>query len=123
MRFLSLCLLLVLFSCKTNFRKVPVNSVSITERQRVYDFGKRIVETCKTRKFIQFSKKEVTESLSKLSLVEMQNACDVLDKRNGKFIDMKLIEIIDDSFGSNTKIYRYVIRDTVIVTNPTQTTL
>ena len=107
MRFLSLCLLFVLVSCKTNFRKVPVNSVSLTERQRVYNFGKRIVETCKTRQFIQLSQKEVTESLSKLSLEEMQHACDVLDKRNGKFIDMKLIEIIDDSFGSNTKIYRY----------------
>jgi len=107
MRFLALCLLVLLVSCKTNFRKVPANSISQNERQRVYDFGKRILETCKTRKFVQLSQKEVTEYLSKLSLEKMQQACDVLDERNGKFIDMKLIEIIDDSFGSNTKIYRY----------------
>ena len=37
----------------------------------------------------------------------MQHACDVLDKRNGKFIDMKLIEVIDDTFTRGSKIYRY----------------
>jgi hypothetical protein len=107
MRFLSLLVFLLLVSCKTTYRTVSINSISQNELQRVYDFGKRMLETCKTRKFIQLSQKEVTESLSKLSLEEMQHACDVLDERNGKFIDMKLIEIIDDSFGSNTKIYRY----------------
>ncbi|WP_396144030.1 hypothetical protein [Flavobacterium sp.] len=107
MRFLSLLVFLLLVSCKTTYRTVSINSISQNEIQRVYDFGKRMLETCKTRKFIQLSQKEVTESLSKLSLEEMQHACDVLDERNGKFIDMKLIEIIDDSFGSNTKIYRY----------------
>ena len=107
MRFLSLLVFLLLISCKTTYRTVSINSISQNELQRVYDFGKRMLETCKTRKFIQLSQKEVTESLSKLSLEEMQFACDVLDERNGKFIDMKLIEIIDDSFGSNTKIYRY----------------
>ena len=107
MRFLSLLVFLLLISCKTTYRTVSINSISQNELQRVYDFGKRMLETCKTRKFIQLSQKEVTESLSKLSLEEMQLACDVLDERNGKFIDMKLIEIIDDSFGSNTKIYRY----------------
>lgn len=107
MRFLSLLVFILLISCKTTYRTVSINSISQNEIQRVYDFGKRMLETCKTRKFIQLSQKEVTESLSKLSLEEMQHACDVLDERNGKFIDMKLIEIIDDSFGSNTKIYRY----------------
>ena len=37
----------------------------------------------------------------------MQYACDVVDKRNGKFIDMKLMEVIDDTFMHGVKIYRY----------------
>jgi hypothetical protein len=37
----------------------------------------------------------------------MQHACDVVDKRNGKFIDMRLIEVIDDTFIGNSKIFRY----------------
>lgn len=107
MRVITFCLLFLLFSCKTTYRRVDVNSISETEKQKVYNFGKRIVETCKTRQFIQLSQREVTKSLSELSLAEMQHACDVLDKRNGKFIDMKLIEVIDDTFTRGSKIYRY----------------
>jgi len=107
MRVLSFCLFFLLLSCKTTYRRVDVNSISETEKQKVYNFGKRIVETCKTRQFIQLSQREVTKSLSELSLAEMQHACDVLDKRNGKFIDMKLIEVIDDTFTGGSKIYRY----------------
>lgn len=108
MRFTAFCLLfLLLSSCKTTYRRIDVNSISETEKQKVYNFGKRIVETCKTRQFIQLSQREVTKSLSELSLAEMQHACDVLDKRNGKFIDMKLIEVIDDTFTRGSKIYRY----------------
>ena len=108
MRVTAFCLLfLLLSSCKTTYRRVDVNSISETEKQKVYNFGKRIVETCKTRQFIQLSQREVTKSLSELSLAEMQHACDVLDKRNGKFIDMKLIEVIDDTFTGGSKIYRY----------------
>jgi len=107
MRVITFCLLFFLFSCKTTYRRVDVNSISESEKQKVYNFGKRIVETCKTRQFIQLSQREVTKSLSELSLAEMQHACDVLDKRNGKFIDMKLIEVIDDTFTGGSKIYRY----------------
>jgi hypothetical protein len=107
MRVITFCLLFLLFSCKTTYRRIDVNSISESEKQKVYNFGQRIVETCKTRQFIQLSQREVTKSLSELSLAEMQHACDVLDKRNGKFIDMKLIEVIDDTFTGGSKIYRY----------------
>ena len=104
---LGVFLLVLLVSCKTSYRKVAVNSVSENEKQRVYNFGKRILETCKTREFVQLSQKEVTAGLAKLSLEEMQKACNVLDERNGKFINMELIEIIDDTFAGNSLIYRY----------------
>mgnify|MGYP006373532825 FL=1 len=104
---LGVFLLVLLVSCKTSYRKVAVNSVSENEKQRVYNFGKRILETCKTREFVQLSQKEVTAGLAKLSLEEMQKACNVLDERNGKFINMELIEIIDDTFAGRSLIYRY----------------
>jgi hypothetical protein len=107
MRSLSFCLLFLLLSCKTTYRRVAISSISENEKQKVYNFGKRIVETCKTRQFVQLSQREVTKSLSELSLEEMQHACDVLDKRNGKFIDMQLIEVIDDTFTGGSKIYRF----------------
>jgi hypothetical protein len=107
MRSLSFCLLFLLLSCKTTYRRVAISSISENEKQKVYNFGKRIVETCKTRQFVQLSQREVTKSLSELSLEEMQHACDVLDKRNGKFIDMQLIEVIDDTFTGGSKIFRF----------------
>ncbi|MES2410342.1 MAG: hypothetical protein V4535_02740 [Bacteroidota bacterium] len=84
-----------------------INSISENEKAKVYDFGKRLLETCKTRQFIQLSEREVTTGLAKLSLEEMQHACDALDKTNGKFINMQLVEVIDDTFTHNSKVYRY----------------
>lgn len=107
MRILPFCLLLLFTSCKTTYRRAAIDSISEAEKQKVYNFGKRILETCKTRQFIQISEKEAIKTLAGLSLAEMQHACDVLDKRNGKFIDMKLIEVIDDTYTGNSKIYRY----------------
>ena len=99
--------LILLNSCKKTYPKLSLDAVSENEKQRVYDFGKKIAETCITREFIQLSTKEVTQDLAKLSLDEMQKACDHLDKTHGKYIDMELIEIIDDTYRNNNLIYRY----------------
>jgi len=107
MRILSFFLVVLLISCKTTYQRATINSISEAEKQKVYNFGKRVLETCKTRQFLQLSEREVTKGLATLSLAEMQNACDVLDKTNGKFIDMKLIEVIDDTYIHNSKVYRY----------------
>lgn len=104
---LLLVFVVLLTSCKTTYPKLSLDAVSENEKQRVYDFGKKILETCITREFIQLSTKEVSEGLAKLSLPEMQKACDHLDKNHGKFIDMKLIEIIDNTYIDNCLIYRY----------------
>ncbi len=107
MRALSFCLLLLLVSCKTTYPRVAINTISEKEKAKVYDFGKRLLETCKTRQFVQLSERDVTKGLAALSLEEMQKACDALDKTNGKFIDMTLVEVIDDTYTHNSKVYRY----------------
>jgi hypothetical protein len=107
MRILSFCLLFLLVSCKTTYRRADISSISQKEKAKVYDFGKRLLETCKTRQFVQLSEREVSKGLATLSLAEMQHACDALDKTNGKFIDMKLIEVIDDTYTGGAKVYRY----------------
>ena len=107
MRVISLCLIFLLVSCKTTYRRFDISSISEKEKAKVYDFGKGLLETCITRQFVQLSNRDVTEGLSHLSLEEMQHACDALDKTNGKFIDMKLIEVFDDTYLHNAKVYRY----------------
>lgn len=108
MKYICFILFFILItSCKVTYPKLSLDAVSEKEKQRVYDFGKRNAETCITRKFVQLSTKEVTKYVSELSLEEMQHFCDIIDKRNGKFIDMKLIEIIDNTFTNRYLIYRY----------------
>jgi hypothetical protein len=100
-------LLLVTAGCKTTYRRRPLDQIAPTEKQRVYNFGKRNFESCITRQFIQISKKEATDYLASLKLEEMQHMCDWLDKQNGKFIDMQLIEVIDETYKRNCLVYRY----------------
>lgn len=107
MRILSICLLFLLISCKASYQKVDINSISDAEKKKVYSFGRQVLETCKTRKFIQLSGRKVTNGLAGLSSKDMQDACDVLDKRNGKFVDMDLVEVIDEQ---SARIYRYKAR-------------
>lgn len=110
MRILSFCLVFLLISCKATYPKVDLNAISEKEKQQVYDFGKKILETCDTGKFLQFSGRKVATGLNELSSKQMQDACAVLAKRNGKFIDMELIEVIDDTQAKSGMIYRYKAR-------------
>jgi hypothetical protein len=48
MRVGSFFLLFFLVSCKTSYRRIEISSISEKEKQKVYNFGKRIVESCKT---------------------------------------------------------------------------
>ena len=96
-----------LHSCKTSHRTLDLDLVAEKDKQKVYEFGISILETCKTKKIIQLSQKVVTKKLSELSLDQMQYTCDNLNKRNGNFIDMKLIEVIDDTFVNHSKIFRF----------------
>lgn len=97
----------ILATLDASAQRMNLKSIPEKEKQKVHNFGVRVLETCKTRQFIQLSEKEATKGLAALTLEEMQHACDVLDQRNGKFIDMQLIEVIDDTYAGHSKIYRY----------------
>jgi hypothetical protein len=97
----------VLVSCKATYRRIDINSIPEEEKTKVYNFGMQVLKSCKTRQFIQLSGRKVTKNLENLSVQEMQYVCDVLDKTNGKIIDMKLVEVIEENATSNSKIYRY----------------
>lgn len=120
-------LMIIFVGCKPTYPRIPIGAVPLAEQQRVYNFGKRQLESCITRQFIQISKKEAHEALAGVTLEEMQLMCDVLDEQNGKFIDMELIEIIDESRITNSRAYRYktnferneVINEVRIWTTPT----
>jgi hypothetical protein len=121
---LLLCLAL-LFSCKS---KKPGNSTSSTvktpeksivlvkpeeievvKKDRAYEIGKRLLESCNTSKFKAFGASEATEKVRQNASREKISAiCKKINQRNGRFNGLNLLDI---SYNKKTKehVFRYAI--------------
>lgn len=110
-KYILLLLLIVMASCKSKspnsgsetkeaysrYVKMDFKEVNSAKKNRAYDLGKRLLETCNTSKFKSFSKDEATESVIKNATVEkISKTCQKIILRNGKFIDLQLSEVIHD---------------------------
>ena len=113
---LLLCLLL-LFSCKSKNPNSSGKSLEILnskevdafKKNRAYDLGKRLLETCNTSHFKGFSSEEATEKVIQNATIERISAtCKKINFRNGKFIALNLIDVTHDK-SSNQYIFRYAI--------------
>ncbi|UPT70378.1 MAG: hypothetical protein M0D53_14990 [Flavobacterium sp. JAD_PAG50586_2] len=121
---LLLCLAL-LFSCKskkpgnstTNTVKTPEKSIvlvkpeeiEVVKKDRAYEIGKRLLESCNTSKFKAFGASEATEKVRQNASREKISAiCKKINQRNGRFNGLNLLDI---SFNKKTKehIFRYAI--------------
>lgn len=90
---------------KSNFAEVKT-----IKTNRAYDLGKRLLETCNTSKFKSFNSSEATESVIQNATVEkVSKTCQKINSRNGKFLDLNLIDIIHDK-DTDDYIYRYDIK-------------
>lgn len=115
MRFLSFILLVLMLSCKSatstaSFSKIDINSISKEEKQKVYEYGKKAIENCLSKNpGGPESRKSVKQA--EVPLDTNASNCDLI-KKSGKFADMDLIEIIEDTNdkGFVGKIYRYKAR-------------
>lgn len=122
---LFLCLAL-LFSCKS---KKPGNSsdkttnkvtekpsnlvkpdeVEAVKKDRAYDIGTRLLESCNTSKFKAFSASEATDKVRQNASREKISAiCKKINQRNGRFINIKLIDITR-SKKTDELVFRYNI--------------
>lgn len=119
-----ICLAL-LFSCKskkpvintTKPVKVPEKSIVLikpeeieaVKKDRAYDIGKRLLESCNTSKFKAFGASETTEKVRQNASREKISAiCKKINQRNGRFNGLDLIDI---TFNKKTKehVFRYAI--------------
>ena len=106
-----LILISAFFSCKSKknlgttetaesynrFVKVTVDEVIAIKTNRAYDLGRRLLETCNTSRFKTYTKNEATDKVIKNATVEkITKTCQKMNNRNGKFIDLQLLEIIHD---------------------------
>jgi hypothetical protein len=117
-------LLIVMASCKSKSPKLvievepeysryvvmDVKEVNSVKKNRAYDLGKRLLETCNTSKFKSFSREEATESVIKNATVEkISKTCQKIILRNGKFIDLQLSEVIHD-VETDDYLFKYKIQ-------------
>ena len=95
---------------KTRFETISFDKVALTKKTRAYDLGKRLLETCNTSRFKAFSSTEATEKVIKNAKIEkITKTCQKIIHRNGRFIDMDLIEIIHDK-ETDDYVFRYDIK-------------
>lgn len=120
--FLLVCLSL-LFSCKskknnsTSVDKVPEKvtnlvkpeEVETIKKDRAYEVGTRLLESCNTSKFKNYSATEATDKVRQNATREKISAiCKKINQRNGRFIDIKLIDITRNK-KTDELIFRYNI--------------
>ncbi|WP_298308194.1 hypothetical protein [Flavobacterium sp.] len=123
----SLLLLALIISCKskqpstseinknesvevtTRFEKINLKEVNNQKLTRAYNLGKRLLETCNTSRFKVFSKEEATDKVIQNATVEkITKTCQKILMRNGKFIDLNLIDVTQDN-ETEDLFFRYKI--------------
>ncbi|MDI1318004.1 hypothetical protein [Flavobacterium sp.] len=119
---LLLCLVL-LFSCKskknssTSAVKVPEKATNLVKpeeveaikKDRAYDVGIRLLESCNTSKFKNFSSAEATDKVRQNATREKISAiCKKINQRNGRFININLIDITRNK-KTDELLFRYNI--------------
>lgn len=119
---LLLCLAL-LFSCKSKKTSTtpvvkkpekPSNLVKPEEveeikKDRAYDIGRRLLESCNTSRFKAFSSTEATDKVRNNATKEKISAiCKKINQRNGRFLGINLIDITRNK-KTKELIFRYNI--------------
>ncbi|MGV9004087.1 hypothetical protein [Flavobacterium sp.] len=104
-KILFICLLVVVASCKSKktvsdskanmtIRTVDVSEVESAKKDRAFDLGNRLLETCNISKFKVFTKNEATDKVIKNATPEHITAiCKKINQRNGKYLGLQLIDI------------------------------
>lgn len=94
---------------KSRFEKINLKDVNNQKLTRAYNLGKRLLETCNTSRFKVFSKEEATDKVIQNATVEkITKTCQKILMRNGKFIDLNLIDVTQDN-ETEDLFFRYKI--------------
>ncbi len=94
---------------KSRFEKINLKEVNNQKLTRAYNLGKRLLETCNTSIFKVFSKEEATDKVIQNATVEkITKTCQKILMRNGKFIDLNLIDVTQDN-ETEDLFFRYKI--------------
>jgi hypothetical protein len=115
----------LLFSCKSKKNttttppvvKVPekpgnlvkIDEVDPIKKDRAYDVGKRLLESCNTSRFKGFSTAEATDKVRQNATREkISSTCKKINQRNGRFLGLKLLDITRNK-KTKELVFRYAI--------------
>lgn len=99
MKLKSILLLLLIISCKSKkseqtFVIVESSKVEAVKKNRAFDLGTRLLESCNTSKFKAFTKDEATEKVIQNATPEkISLTCQKIRQRNGRFNYIKLLDV------------------------------
>ena len=86
---------------------VKMEEVNTVQKNKSYELGKRLLNTCNTSKFKPFTNSEATEQVIKNTTLEkLTRTCQKFRIKYGNFNDIKLVEVIQNKT-KNTTTYRY----------------
>ena len=126
-KIVSLTLIVFVLSCKSKLpnttNNLPTNKIESTKYtsldfskvptfkiNKTYELGKRLMETCNTSRFKNFNTTEATENVIKnVNIEKISKTCQKINSRNGRFIDLDLIEIVQDNETGNL-LFKYNIK-------------
>lgn len=111
-----LIVLLCIFAfgaCKSKKTEAPrvereeIFEINDSQKQRAYELGKRVLNTCNTSKFKPFSTSEATEKvIQNTTLERLSSTCNKYLIKYGRFEDIKLVEVIRNR-DDNSLVFRY----------------
>ena len=109
--------LIALVSCKSKKAAVENKTIEIVKpvdvepvkKNRAYDLGKRLLETCNTSRFKAFSSTEATDKVRQNATKEKISAvCKKVNQRNGRFLGINLVDITYNKL-TDEYVFRYNI--------------
>ena len=111
---------MVLVSCKSkkpatstviekNISLVKPEDVDVVKKDRAYDIGTRLLESCNTSRFKAFSTSEATDKVRQNATREKISAiCKKINQRNGRFNGLNLIDVTRNK-KTDELVFRYNI--------------
>ncbi|MEK8180663.1 hypothetical protein WMW71_09970 [Flavobacterium buctense] len=115
-RIILFCCVLLVLSCKSK-KNIVENTTTIikptevaaVKKDRAYDLGKRLLETCNTSRFKPFSSAEATEKVRQNATKEkISIICKKINLRNGRFQGLTLLDITHNKI-TDEYTFRYNI--------------
>lgn len=87
--------------------RIPLAEADPVQKQRAYDFGRRVLNACNTSRFKPFNSSEATPNvIASTSESKITKTCLKFRLKYGDFQDLNLVEIVRNK-KDETNVYRY----------------